>query len=84
MSTTYYRYSELNSKFGIPFSRTHLKRLVNAGLFPAPVKLGPATVAWLDEDIHAYGEQIRTERDKELARRLAERDAGGGDARSAA
>jgi prophage regulatory protein len=84
MATRYVRYVDLKPRYGIPFSRTHLKRLVGAGLFPAPVNLGPATIAWIEEDVLAYGERIRAERDaKQSARRADARDVGGADAGAA-
>mgnify|MGYP006298089125 CR=1 FL=1 len=34
-----------------PISRTGLYNKINAGEFPAPVKLGPRTSAWRVEDV---------------------------------
>jgi prophage regulatory protein len=48
---------------GIPFSRAHLHRLVAAGEFPRPVKIGGGTCAWVESEVNAY-----------LERKLAERD----------
>ena len=58
--------SELRSVKGIPYSREHLRRLMIAGRFPKPVKLGPAVnsrAAWPEEEV-----------DQWLAARTAERD----------
>jgi prophage regulatory protein len=57
---------ELRSRKGIPYSREHIRRLVNACLFPKPVKLGQrqnARVAWFEQEV-----------DQWLADRMAERD----------
>jgi prophage regulatory protein len=49
---------------GIKFSRQHIHRLVAAGKFPGPVKIGAATNGWVEAEIDAY-----------LANCIAERDA---------
>jgi prophage regulatory protein len=54
---------ELKSVKGIRFDRTWIYRLVAAGRFPAPVKIGEATNAWIESEIDAW-----------LAARVAERD----------
>jgi prophage regulatory protein len=45
--------SDLREK-GIKFSRQHLNRLIKAGKFPAPVKLGARRNAWPDTDIEKW------------------------------
>jgi hypothetical protein len=64
MPTKYVRYVELKPQYGIPFCRVHLKRKIAAGEFPEPVYLGPNTIAWREEEILAWPERKRTERDK--------------------
>jgi prophage regulatory protein len=59
-------FSDLKER-GIKFSRQHLHRLVAAGKFPRPVKLGENTNAWPERDIEEY-----------FNSRIAERDAAGG------
>ena len=49
---------------GVRFSRQHIRRLVKAGKFPAPIKIGENTNAWLESEIDRY-----------LKDRIAERDA---------
>jgi prophage regulatory protein len=39
---------------GIPFSRTHIGRLVARGEFPAPFRLGAMTLAWRESDIDSW------------------------------
>jgi predicted DNA-binding transcriptional regulator AlpA len=59
-------FSELRPLKGISYSREHIRRLVNAREFPAPMKLGRrsnARLAWSEEEV-----------DQWLADRLAERD----------
>jgi prophage regulatory protein len=45
------------------FSPSNLDRKVKAGDFPAPVKLGPNTVAWLSAEVIAWGDARIAERD---------------------
>lgn len=49
---------------GIKFSRAHRHRLIRAGKFPKPVKLGLGTNGWVEAEI-----------DQWIADRIAERDA---------
>jgi prophage regulatory protein len=46
--------AELKSEKGIRFSRQHLHRLIKAGQFPKPIKLGPATNGWLEHEIDGW------------------------------
>ena len=45
---------ELKTAKGIRFSRQHLHKLIRAGRFPKPVKLGPATNGFLESEIDAW------------------------------
>ncbi|MCC3244203.1 AlpA family transcriptional regulator [Methylocystis sp. WRRC1] len=47
----------------VPFSKPTLHRLVREKQFPRPVKIGPRAVAWLADEIDAWDEKIRAERD---------------------
>lgn len=38
----------------LPISPSTFWRLVRAGKFPKPVKLGPNTTAWLADEVHAW------------------------------
>ncbi|MBN8899428.1 MAG: hypothetical protein BGO51_06445 [Rhodospirillales bacterium 69-11] len=58
------RFPQLEVDKGIPYSRMHVDRLEKAGQFPKRVRLGPMTVAWVEEEIDAY-----------LATKMAEREA---------
>ena len=57
------RYARLKPDYDIPFSRIHLKRKIDAGTFPAPIHLGANTIAWIEDDILAWKERLRAERD---------------------
>lgn len=50
-----YTYPELRDRFGISYSRDHIRRLVRAGLFPAPaMKLSPRLNAWRERDLREW------------------------------
>lgn len=36
------------------FSKTHIYRLINAGEFPRPVKIGPHRVAFVEREVDAW------------------------------
>jgi prophage regulatory protein len=60
-------YQGLRAK-GFPYSRTHLWRLVKAGKFPKPVKLGDgARNAWVEEEIDALIAERMAARDSQAA-----------------
>ena len=59
-------YPDLRDRKGIVWSRAHVYRMVRAGKFPAPLKLGEGTTAWLEAEI-----------DRWLADHVAERDGAG-------
>jgi prophage regulatory protein len=46
-------FKELRAR-GICYSRTHTWRMVRAGKFPVPVKLGPSRNAWVESEIDAW------------------------------
>jgi predicted DNA-binding transcriptional regulator AlpA len=52
-------FKQLSSEKGIPYSRSHLHRLILAGKFPAQVRLSDSTspnslVGWRETDIDAW------------------------------
>ena len=55
-------YAGLKAK-GIPFSKPHLWRLVKAGRFPKPVKVGVGRNAWPEDEIDAHISGLIAERD---------------------
>jgi prophage regulatory protein len=59
-------FPELKTEKGIRFSRQWLAKLVKAGQFPAPVKLGEATNGYVEAEVDAW-----------IADRINARDAGG-------
>jgi prophage regulatory protein len=52
---------------GINFHRTHIDRLVRAGKFPRPIKIGENKNAWIEEEIDALILAKRAARDAEAA-----------------
>jgi prophage regulatory protein len=51
-------------ELGIYYSRVHIHRLVKAGKFPAPIKVGQNRIGWVESEI-----------DEWLNAKIAERDA---------
>ena len=41
-------------RLGVTYSRVHLRRLVDAGKFPPPVRLSANRIAWRISDIEAW------------------------------
>lgn len=60
--TKFIRFTDLAAR-GIPFTRQHITRLVEAGKFPKPVHLAEATVGYVEAEI-----------DQWIADRIAARD----------
>jgi prophage regulatory protein len=56
-------FRDLRNKKGIAWSRQHVFRMVRMGRFPAPVKLGEATNAWVEAEIDDWLEARVAERD---------------------
>jgi prophage regulatory protein len=54
---------ELKTEKGIKFSRQHIHKLVSAGKFPRPIKIGENTNAWPEHEIDAYLKDRIRERD---------------------
>ena len=48
---------------GIRYSRMHLRRLILAGQFPAPISLGENRRAWVADEVHAWIDGRIRERD---------------------
>jgi len=44
-------YPDLKAEKGIRFTRQHIHRLVQQKKFPAPVKLGQQTNAWIEAEV---------------------------------
>jgi prophage regulatory protein len=53
---------ELQPRKGIPYCRDHLRRLVKAGQFPRPIELGARRIAWAEDEVDAYLEQLVAKR----------------------
>src|SRR5271156_2778004 len=46
-------FAQLGPEKGIPHCRDHVRKLVKAGKFPAPVQLSENKIAWLEAEIDA-------------------------------
>jgi prophage regulatory protein len=55
-------FPDLKSEKGIAWSRQQVWRQVKAGKFPAPIKLGEGTAAWLETEIDAWLDERVAER----------------------
>jgi prophage regulatory protein len=51
---------------GITYSRVQLWRLVRAGKFPAPIKVGENRNAWVESEIDTWIEKRIAERDSKV------------------
>jgi prophage regulatory protein len=47
----------------VDYHPAHIRRLVKAGQFPAPIQLSPNRVAWIEAEIDEWLEGKRRERD---------------------
>ena len=45
------------------YRRTTIYEKISAGTFPAPVKLGPRAIAWIEEEIKEWMDERIAERD---------------------
>ena len=45
---------ELKTSKGVPFSRQHIYRLVDAGQFPRPIKGGVQRIAFVESEIDQW------------------------------
>ena len=68
-------YQQLRER-GIAFSRVHLRRLIEAGIFPAPIRVSERRIAWIAAEVDAFLERRAAERSGTSPRRsTAEADA---------
>ena len=58
------RYCDLKAKHSIDFSRRHLRRLEDTGMFPKRVHTGPKSPAWIESEIDTYLAALMAGRDK--------------------
>jgi prophage regulatory protein len=47
-------YEDLRPLKGVGYSRVQIWRLVKAGTFPAPIRVGKARVAWIEAEINEW------------------------------
>ena len=51
-STTFLRRPQVEARTGL--KRSTIYQRVRAGSFPAPIRIGPRAVAWLESDVEAW------------------------------
>ena len=51
----------------VQYHPVHVRRLVKAGKFPAPIRLGENRVVWAEHEVDAWLYAKRRERDKGMA-----------------
>jgi prophage regulatory protein len=56
-------YDQLKSEKGIGYSREHLRRKIKAHTFPAPIPVSDARIAWIEEEVDAWLEERKNQRD---------------------
>lgn len=54
MARRLYSRPELKTERGIPFSDATLYRMIKAKTFPAPIKIGIRTNAWIDQELDKW------------------------------
>ena len=57
-----YRYADLEA-IGIVSNRPTLSRWIKSGRFPAPIQLGPNSVAWIADEVDSHLKQLARERE---------------------
>src|SRR5215831_11236816 len=57
-------FAQLGPEKGIPHCRDHVRKLVKAGKFPAPIQLSENKIAWLEAEIDALITARAEERNK--------------------
>ena len=57
-------FAQLGPEKGIPHCRDHVRKLVKAGKFPAPIQLSENKIAWLEAEIDAIIAARTEERNK--------------------
>jgi prophage regulatory protein len=55
---------DLKTEKGVSYSHAHLRRLVVAGKFPPPLKIGENRNAWIEAEIDAWIKERVAERDR--------------------
>src|SRR5688572_3851050 len=65
---------ELKTEKGVSYSHAHLRRLVVAGKFPAPLKIGENRNAWISEEVDRWIEERIAERDFATRRAAAKEE----------
>ena len=64
MNKKFLRLPEVINKTG--YRRSNIYHLMNLGLFPKAVSLGPRAIAWVEEEVEEWMQQRIDQRDKDL------------------
>jgi prophage regulatory protein len=59
----------------VSYHPVHLRRLIKAGKFPAPIRLGENRVVWIESEVDEWLETKREKRDAALEAKRREHDA---------
>jgi prophage regulatory protein len=61
-------FRDLREVKGINFCRVHVARLVKAGEFPAPLKIGARRIGWVEAEVDAFLKARAAEREPRRVR----------------
>lgn len=59
----YVTFDQLRNEYGLPWSRTHVRRLERAARFPASVRIGYRTSVWDAKAVEAWIDARTAQRD---------------------
>lgn len=71
-------FSELKA-LGVPYCQDHLRRLCDAGQFPAPVPISTRRIGWVEEEVIAWIASLIAKRDAAQAAKPVEHAEHGAD-----
>ncbi len=54
MQRRFVSYSELKDRYGLPWTRQHIDRLIKVGKFPAKISLTEHRVGWWSDQIEEW------------------------------
>ena len=55
-------FKQLKTEKGHPYTREHTRRLVKAGKFPEPIKVGDNRRAWVEDEYDAHLQRLAAQR----------------------
>ncbi len=60
-------FDRLRPEKGVPYSRDHLRRMVKAGSFPAPISVGEARIGWIEAEVDRWLDERVSQRTNKAA-----------------